>query len=394
MVYRRDKRPSFYFEAKLKVGYKQLCTDTSDKLTARSIEHMWASLADARAWDLLQPVLDDLAKKKGERSHTIGSLYDAWTETKHNVAAMRTKAADVNVEPLVADWLKVYEGNVEADSRQHAETHVRFLLPAGKPVMSSAVTSDWLTTRLAEYPAKRRNTRRKVHSSWSVFFEYLVMPKRVLPANPMNLVERPDVQLVPPKFHDSVSVARIVGWQPTEDRRAFMALVYGTGADVSPALTVDKADINAATHEVRIMGTKSKNGSRDRLVRVSDSHWATFWNYAKAVTVGRVFPEDWNRWTVADWHRQTVGDGVKDTHGNVTEAGLKLPRRYPLRNARHHFAVRLIQAGTPVRVVADQLGSNEKTVLRHYGRWIVSAEDRAKWEKIAAKHEEKRRKAE
>jgi Site-specific recombinase XerD len=384
MVYRRAGRPSQYFEAQTQHGgYKQMCTHTSDKKLAQRMEHMWGELAERhRAFDLLNPVL--------ERRQSISALYDAWEASGRNVEAMRRKAADVDIEPFIADWLKVYETTVEADTAAHALKHVRFLFPENTPRFTSTVTTDWLTTRLAEYPAKRRNTRRKVHSSWSVFFEYLVLPKRLFAANPMNLVERPDHQLVPPKFHDSVSVARIVAWQPTEARRAFMALVYGTGADVSPALIVDKVDINPATHEVRIMGTKSKNGSRDRIVRVSDTHWPTFWGYAKAIVSGHVFPEDWNRWTVADWHRQTVGEGTKDTHGNIEEPGLKLPRRHPLRNARHHFAVRLIQAGTPVRVVADQLGSNEKTVLKHYGRWIVSAEDRAKWEKMAAKYELKR----
>ena len=118
-----------------------------------------------------------------------------------------------------------------------------------------------------------------------------------------------------------------------------------------------------------------------------------FWKYAKTVLSGRVFPVAWNRWTVSDWHRQTVGAGVKDTHGQIERAGIALPKRLAFRKARHHFAVRLLEAGTPVRVVADQLGSDERTVLRYYGPWITSAEDRAKWEKVASRHETKRREA-
>lgn len=386
MVYKRKGRPSLYFEAKTRTGWKQLCTHTPDKKLAQRIEHMWGELASRhRAWDLLEPVLADARR--------IGALYDAWVDTKQDVEAMRRKAADVNVEPLVAEWTAVHASQVGADWAAHALTHVRHFFPEGTVRMVSDVTTDWLTTAIALYPpAKRRNTRRKVHSSLSVFLgDYCTAVKKLFAPSPMDAVTRPAAQLVPPKFHDAASVERIVAWQETEAQRAYFSLVYGTGADVSPALLVERADINAATHEVRIMGTKT--GARDRIVRVSDVMWPAFWAYAKTVLAGPVFPSEWNRWTVSDWHRYAVGAGVKDTHGRVVRDGLKLSRRYPLRNARHHFAVRLLQAGTPVRVVADQLGSDERTVLKHYGRWITSAEDRAKWEKVAAKYETQRRKA-
>jgi site-specific recombinase XerD len=88
-----------------------------------------------------------------------------------------------------------------------------------------------------------------------------------------------------------------------------------------------------------------------------------------------------------------VGDGVKNTLGEIEHEGLKLTKRLPLRKARHHFAVRLLESGAPVRVVAEQLGSDERTVLKHYGPWITSSEDRARAEKMAQKHEAKRQAA-
>lgn len=391
MVYKRSNRPTFYFEAKQRVGYKQLCTDTTDKKTAQRIEHVWSTLADQRAWDLLEPIVADLAKPKSERARTIGWLLDVWNETRGDLAAIRRRAADVDVEPFVAEWFGTYEGNVEPDSASHALAHVRHFFPEGTPRMVSAVTPDWLLSTLTGYAGKR-NTRRKVHSSLSVFLEYCTKVKKLFANNPMLGVDRPPAQYVPPKFYDAATVLRIVEWQPDDVRAAYFALVYGTGADVSPALLVDKGEINPATHEVRIVGTKSD--TRDRVVRVSDAMWPTFWRHAKTVLTGPVFPREWSRWSVSDWHRQTIGVGVKDTHGAIERAGLRLARQFALRNARHHFAVRLLQAGAPVRVVADQLGSDERTVLKHYGPWVTSAEDRAKWEKIAARHESRRRKAE
>lgn len=161
---------------------------------------------------------------------------------------------------------------------------------------------------------------------------------------------------------------------------------------VRAVLTSDRqTDVNPATKEVRIAGTKT--GGRDRLVRVKDALWPIFWKHARTILSGPVFPSTWNRWTVSDWHRHAVRDGEKDTHGQEIREPLKLAPCLPLRKARHSFAVRLLQAGTPIKIVADQMGSDERTILKHYGPWIVSADDRAKWEKVAGKHETKRRRA-
>lgn len=382
MVYRREGRPSLYFEAKTRHGWKQLCTHTHDKKLAQRIEHMWGELAGRhRAWDLLEPVL---AQPK-----RIGALYDRWTDTRHDVEQMRRLAADKNVEPFVAEWNAVMKTQVGADWTAHALVHVRAFFPAGVERLTSECTPDWLTTTLSAYPG-RRNTRRKVHASLSVFFDYLTVTKRLFPANPMALVDRPKQEFTLPVFYDAMTVKRIVTWQPTPERKAVMALVYGAGADVTPAVEVERDDVNAATKEVRIRGTKT--AFRDRVVRVSDAMWPTFWAHAKTVLIGRIFP-GMDRWTVSDWHRQAVGEGVKDTHGKVVEKGLKLAKKLPLRKARHHFAVRLLESGASIRVVSEQLGTDERTVLKHYGPWITSSEDRARAEKMAGQHESKRRRA-
>lgn len=382
MVYLRKPRPSFYFEARTEHGWKSLCTHTSNKRLAQRIEHLWAEIAAMRAWDLLEPVWKDARK--------IGVLYDRYEQSRGNLVEMRRLAADVNVEPFVLEWNTVMKARIGADWSSHALAHVRHFFPASEPRMVSEVTGDWLTTTLAAYKGER-NTRRKVHSSLTGFFDYLTVTKKLFPANPMALVSRPAQQFRPPVFYDAVTALRIVQWQPTPERQAIMALIYGTGADVTPAITVEREDFNPATKEVRIAGTKT--AYRDRVVRITDAMWPIVWAHVRTVLSGRVFPKGFDRWTVSDWHRHAVGDGVKDTHGTVTHAGLKLKKRLPLRKARHHFAVRLLQSGAPVRVVAEQLGSDSKTVLKHYGPWVTSSEDRARAEKMANQHETKRRRA-
>ena len=151
--------------------------------------------------------------------------------------------------------------------------------------------------------------------------------------------------------------------QPDSARRALLALLYGTGAEVSVAIRLTRGDVDSATKEVRAAGTKTH--TRDRMARVADWVWATFWDYAKDhLPSARLWRETLTRFTVSDWHRETVKD-------------LKLPG-YPLKNARHSWAVRMLRNGAPIHVVQAQLGhSTAKLTLDTYGAFIPRAEDRA-----------------
>jgi integrase len=81
----------------------------------------------------------------------------------------------------------------------------------------------------------------------------------------------------------------------------------------------------------------------------------------------RLWRDDLTRFTVSDWHRATVKT-------------LNLPR-YPLKNARHHWAVRMLRGGASVHIVQAQLGhSMAKSTLDTYGRWLPGSEDRARAE--------------
>jgi site-specific recombinase XerD len=51
-------------------------------------------------------------------------------------------------------------------------------------------------------------------------------------------------------------------------RRALFALLHGTGAEVSVALRLTRADVDPAVKEIRAAGTKTH--TRDRMARVAD----------------------------------------------------------------------------------------------------------------------------
>lgn len=116
------------------------------------------------------------------------------------------------------------------------------------------------------------------------------------------------------------------------------------------------------TKEVRAAGTKTH--TRDRMARVADWAWPIFWGCAKDhLPTARLWQETQRRFTVSDWHREAV-------------KALTQPP-YPLKNARHHWAVRILRNGAPIHVVQAQLAhSTAKLTLDTYSAFVPRSEDR------------------
>lgn len=370
MVYRRPGRKSYTFQARTETGWKQLGTLTRNKALAGRIETMWATLAEARAWDVLGRVTDGTLE--------IGALYDLWTASKYDLGEARRRLSDVDLDPLVTRFLEIHSRNVKPDTLNHIRYHLRQLIPEGQLFLASSVTTDSLTEALGDYEGKR-NTIRKVHSDWSVFFDHLTRVKHLYPSNPMDSVTRPTVEESPIRFYELDVIERIIGFQPTEARRVIFTLLYGSPLELTVALGVSRSDVNLSTREVRAPGTKAH--SRDRVCRVNDWAWPTIEEYARPMLpTAQLFPP-WTRWTVSDWHRETIKK-------------LKLSKQYPLQCSRDAWAVRAARAGTPIAVIQAGLGHGSPNLtLRKYARFLPSASDRAKWETEASKYEAERRKA-
>jgi integrase len=383
MVYRRGQRPSYYFDAMTPRGWKQLCAHTPDKALSRKIESMWDELARRhRAWDLLGAVLD--------KRMDAAQLYDLWVETRQDVEEIRRRLRDVDVAGLVAEWYEFHSRNVKPDSAAHALAHVKVFFPPNACRMAADVTTEWLTLELSRYPGKR-NTRRKVHSSLSSFLGYLTDVRRIFAVNPMTRVPCPAVERSRIRYYELDTVERIVEAQPTSERRALFALLYGTGIEVSVALSLTRADVWPDQKAIRAAGTKAHG--RDRVARVANWAWPIVWEHSRNhLTTAPLFPPSWSRYTVSDWHRQTVGDGAKNRQGGVIRPGLSLRERLPLHNARHHWAVRRLRSGSTIQDVQIQLGhSSPQLTLTLYGRFMPSAEDRDRAEDRATEYEQTRR---
>ncbi len=354
-VFRRAGRPTWYFQAKTRPGYRPLSTRTTDTRTAQEIARMWHLLSSgSRAWDVLEPVL--------EGRTPITALLDAFRDSKGAVEELRFRLNDVDLTALVPEYLGIYAtGGRKEDTLQHVKQALTWLLPAGSSVRASGATTDWLTQRLAEYPASD-STRRKIHSEWRGFFDYVVRIKRTMSVNPMMNVRRPSARRPGVEFYESEDVQRIVQHQPTPERAALMAFCYGSGVEISTALRIRRSDLNPAAKEVRAVGTKTS--TRDRVVRVDDWAWTYLWAIAQSkIGQALIFPDGYSRWTASDWHRETV-----------RELGLTLA--YQLKNARHHWAATHLRAGYPIYAVQRQLGhASPQLTLTVYGRFIPSALD-------------------
>lgn len=374
MVFRRKGRKTYEFQAVQRDGrFRLTSSGTTNKALGGHIEGMWNRLARThRAFDLLERVGREL---------TIGELYDHWEAAKQQVEEVRRRLDDRNVEAEVASWSARYAADYP-DAAMRALDHVRWLLPVGEPRPVSAVTPDWLREQLYAYTdhdgkSVARNTRRKIHAHWSVFFDHCVKAG-LFPVSPMSLVDRPPKQERPIRFHDQATAERIVAAQPTGFRRCLFALAYGAAIEASPLVALHRRDVDVAAHEVRVHGTKAV--TRHRVCLIADWAWPHVEAHIRHMLPDAPLFPGLHRSTVSHWH---LG----------TERTLKIPE-LRLHEARHHWAVRMLRIGTPVAVVQHQLGhGNADITLRVYGPFMPDGADRRAWEAKASKAAAKRAKA-
>jgi hypothetical protein len=180
MVYRRKGSTRFTFHARTETGRRQIPTGTTNRVLAQKIAAMWEELAEQhRAWDILNRIPATLK---------LTRLWDLYVATDGSVPAIRRLLEDVNLEPYVSEWQRVYRKQ-RPKNLQKTLTRLRILLPEGKPLPRSTVTRAWLTEKLYGYIGEP-GTLRGVHSAWSVFFGYLTDVHGLFESNPMDRVAR------------------------------------------------------------------------------------------------------------------------------------------------------------------------------------------------------------
>jgi integrase len=247
------------------------------------------------------------------------------------------------------------------------------------------VTRAYLTERLYAYRDECGavvcgNTLRRVHSAWSVFFDYLT-EREIFEASPMATVKPPTEQRRPVESYELDIVKRLVAGAPTPELRGALALAYGAAVERGALLTLRREQICEAALEVRAIGTKAHQ--RNRAVQLD--RWALPFVaelLRDKTPTAYLLPDDW---------REDDGEGLSRAHDRLV-AGLELTPRLTLRHARHHWAATHLRAGVPVPVVQRQLGhSTPVLTLQTYAAFIPQGQDRAHWAQVVEQDQERRK---
>lgn len=175
-------------------------------------------------------------------------------------------------------------------------------------------------------------------------------------------------------------------WLPLEDVRTLIAALPAPAnvyCAILHATALDTSDVARLTADCverrgdRWMVSASSKKTRTRRRRVPVHRWALpeiepylLQRIAVAGPRATLFP-DWVRWRnardpYARQHAATVAALVAE--GHVQFAG------YEPRDSRHSVAVQMCQAGIPIQLVAQQLGSAVDTVASTYAQWITTEE--------------------
>jgi integrase len=276
---------------------------------------------------------------------------------------------DIDLSPLVDEWLVSLLARLSPDTIQHYRTHVRTLVHKESRFPRSELTFERLAAWLSKIDAST-GTRRKYHAAMMGFCRYL-RARGILKTNPMQEVKAPRPGPPRCRYLEHSEVLEIVG-ALNEPYRTVVAVMHATGMELSVVLGLKRRDVDLNRGEIRARGTKTR--ARDRVV------WIEPWAMEHLrVHCGALLPQaglfpTLNRWTVSDKHREACAIvGVDD---------------YQLRDSRHTYAVRAIRAGASFEAVARQLGHANTAMVAHiYGRFEPTERERLDWHGVAARQD-------
>lgn len=353
MVHKGSGRAIYRVWVPTPTGRVLRSTGTKHKPTARQYELMLMELGPkgSRRWDLLAPVVDGRLE--------LTALFDAWR--RRDLDGLLARLSDVDLAPLKAQWKRWLLDRVTKDTAARYVTMVETLAGGGLWLRSS-LTQEAVATWLNGLSGGG-GMKRKYAAALASFVAFAREGKH-LTTNPLADLSLPAQAEPVSAFLEREEVEKLVAGSPSPYAELF-ALIYGTSAEATAAVTVRRRDVDLTKWMVRMPGTKSHN--RDRVVIVAE--WARPW-LAKACAgklPDALLFEGIDRWKATKQHKATL-------------EALKI-RHLKLHAARNHWAVRALRGGWSVEAVSRQMGhANAQMVLRVYGRWIPRQEELARLE--------------
>lgn len=344
-------------------GWVVRSTGTTHGPTARAMQRMLATLGPRgqRAWDLLRAVVD--------RRLTVARLYDAYQENA--LAALRARLDDLDLLPVYREWMEWLAVNKAPLTVVAYRTRLKRIVPQGNGATwpRSSLTVEAVQEWLRQVPGNSTNKQGNLVALQS-FIAYARETKRIA-GDPLEGLVRPVAKQKPIQFLELEDVLRVV--EASEGRyRVLFALLHAAGLEISPALTLTRRHFDIPNRALRMPGTKNKHRDRSGIVAewawpIISPHLATMLPDAKVFGgLSRIKAGE-------HWRAVTRRLGIR------TEAKGRGGVR--MHDARHHWAIRMLRAGTPVEIVSGQLGHGSATMtLEIYGQFVPDYAELREWE--------------
>ena len=350
--YRRAGRPSFYLGIPTQEGrWVKRSSGTDHRPTARAMGRMLEALRQERAWELLGAVVDG--------SLALGTLYDA--HRFGDLDGLRARRDDADLTKHIDGWVNWLATRVMARTGPEYIAQVRTLMPQDAPFPRSRLTRPVVTRWLSALEVTGA-TQRHYFAALQSFVKYL-RQLGVLTDNPLADVTLPRAGRPRGVFLELPSVLQFVEGS-AQPFKAVLALAYGAGIEISAILSLVESDVDRARRATRARGTKA--WTRDRISYIADWAWPHIEQHLETVLPGERLFRGVDRWQVGDHHRE-----------RCRVLGLV---GYRLHDSRHHWAVEQLRAGTPVELVARQLGHRDAVMaLKVYGRFIPGGQEWDTW---------------
>ena len=235
MAYQRKNRKVWWVKVPRRDGrWVDRSTGTPDTATAKAMETMVRGFRDRREWHFLEWVADNMI--------SLAQLYDAYSMNDLDGLKARLEArdADTDLRSYVPRWRKWLADQLRPAGVKDYTTKLGTIMPADGSWWLSSVTANAVDTWLAGLDVGG-STKRKYAAAVSSFFTYL-QSIGMVERSPLSGLKLPKAN--PPRcvFLELPDVRRLVD-ASAEPFRSFFALVYGTGCEVSVAVSLRKRDV-------------------------------------------------------------------------------------------------------------------------------------------------------
>ncbi len=195
------------------------------------------------------------------------------------------------------------------------------------------------------------------------FFEYLLLKRDLIAANPAADIDAPHLRKSLPVYLTEDNAVKLLDAVrgPYEERDfCMLLLMLNCGMRVSELVGLDIKDINGET--VRVLG----KGNKERILYLNPACQQAIRDYLAVRDGTNVHPKDKDALFLSRNHRRISVDSVQNlVKKTALDAGLDA-KRYSPHKLRHTAATLMLQNGVDVRTLQEVLGHESLNTTQIY----------------------------